>query len=68
MINHPLFHLTRSTGMNEKHVKKITQRLVDDLGKGGIPPWRKPFSSKMPMNLETKHVFTGPTLSSFIPW
>jgi antirestriction protein ArdC len=45
--------------MNEKHVKKITQRIIDDLGKGGIPPWRKPFSSKMPMNLETQHVFTG---------
>jgi antirestriction protein ArdC len=53
--------------MKQTHVKKITQRIIDDLGKGGIPPWRKPFSSKMPMNLETKHVFSGANSFIFHP-
>ena len=45
--------------MKSESVKKITQKIIKDLGKGSIPPWRKPFSSKLPMNLYSKHVFTG---------
>ena len=60
--------------MNEKHVKKITQKIINDLSEGGIPPWRKPFSSQLPMNLCSGHVFTGsnafllhPMVSTFRP-